>query len=205
MLPVPGDWANSSHVTGYWFLNSDEAYEPPADLANFLTTGEPPVYIGFGSMATGDASKTTDLVLNAVRQSRTRAILATGWGGLSELESSENIYRLKSAPHDWLFPRCSAVVHHGGAGTTGAGLRAGKPTVICPFFGDQPFWGKQVYKLGAGPKPIPQKRLSVDKLRRSILEATSNERMRQSADAIGKQIRAENGVAQATEIIKRYV
>ena len=208
VVPIPNDWRGNVNVTGYWFLDSAEAWEPPSELSAFLEKGEAPLYLGFGSMAAPDSPGITHVILEAVRQSNKRAILATGWGGISGLESlniSGNIHLLKSAPHDWLFPRCSAVVHHGGAGTTGAGLRAGKPTIICPFFGDQPFWGKQIYKLGAGPNPIRQKRLSINRLRQAILEATSNARMRRSAESIGKRIRAENGVAQAVEIVERYM
>ena len=208
VVPVPSDWQNNSHVTGYWFLDSDEFWEPPAELVTFLAAGAAPVYVGFGSMGAQDARHATNLVLEAIRKSKTRAILATGWGGLSNLELpeiSEGIHMLESAPHDWLFPQCSAVVHHGGAGTTGAGLRAGKPTIICPFFGDQPFWGKQIYKLGVGPRPIPQKHLSADGLGQAIQEAIADSKMRQCAESVGKKIRAEDGVAQAVEIVKRYM
>ncbi|MBE9060411.1 glycosyltransferase [cf. Phormidesmis sp. LEGE 11477] len=208
VMPVPNDWKNSSHVTGYWFLDCDKAWEPPAELAAFLAEGEAPVYVGFGSMAARDARYTTNLILEAIQKVKTRAILAIGWGGLFDLELSEipeNVYMLESAPHDWLFPRCSAVVHHGGAGTTGAGLRAGKPTVVCPFFGDQPFWGKQIYKLEVGPQPIPQKHLSTDSLTQAIREAISSPRMRQNAESIGEKISAEDGVAQAIQIVKRHL
>ncbi|MGB3789307.1 MAG: glycosyltransferase [Phormidesmis sp.] len=205
VLPVPGDWDNTSQVTGYWFLDSDEAWEPPSDLATFLAAGAAPVYVGFGSMAAENARHTTALILEAICQSRTRAILATGWGGLSASKIPENVYMLESAPHDWLFPQCAAVVHHGGAGTTGAGLRTGKPTIICPFFGDQPFWGKQIHKLGIGPRPIPQKQLSANNLGQAIREAIADPKMRQRAESVGKRIRAEEGVAQAVEIIKRYM
>ncbi|MGB3574422.1 MAG: glycosyltransferase [Phormidesmis sp.] len=203
VLPVPSDWDDHSNVTGYWFLDSDETWEPPSDLAAFLAEGEAPVYVGFGSMAAEDASHTAALILEAVRQARTRAILATGWGGLSVSRIPENVYMLESAPHDWLFPQCAAVVHHGGAGTTGAGLRAGKPTIICPFFGDQPFWGKQVHRLGVGPRPILQKQLSANSLGRAIREAIADPKMRQRAESLGEKIRAEAGVVQAIEIVKR--
>ncbi|MGB7088367.1 MAG: glycosyltransferase, partial [Phormidesmis sp.] len=125
VLPAPDDWDSSSFITGYWFLNSAADWEPPSELVTFLAQGSAPVYIGFGSMVTEDARPVTNLVLDAIEQSGQRAILATGWGGLSPSEISNNVYLLESAPHDWLFPQCAAVVHHGGAGTTGAGLKAG--------------------------------------------------------------------------------
>lgn len=204
VVPVPVDWESTSIVTGYWFLDSAAGWEPPADLATFLR-GSAPVYIGFGSMVPQDAAQTTQLVIDAVHQSGQRAILATGWGGLSPSDIPNSIYVLKSAPHDWLFPQCLAVVHHGGAGTTGAGLRAGKPTVICPFFGDQPFWGRRVFELGVGPRPIPQKNLSADKLGRAIREVATNAQMQQRAEALGKKIRAENGAMQAVEVIDGWL
>jgi sterol 3beta-glucosyltransferase len=144
-------------------------------------------------------------VIDAIRQSGQRAVLATGWGGLSTSEVPDTIHILQSAPHDWLFPQCLAVVHHGGAGTTGAGLRAGKPTIICPFFGDQPFWGKQVFELGVGTRPIPQKQLTVANLSQAIQAVAQDTAMQQRANALGKKIRAENGVIQAVEVIREQL
>lgn len=202
VVPLPADWDESALVTGYWFLGSSADWQPPANLATFLMAGSPPLYVGFGSMASQDAAQTTRLVIDAVRQSGQRAILATGWGGLSASEVPDFIHILSSAPHDWLFPQCLAVVHHGGAGTTGAGLRAGKPTIICPFFGDQPFWGKQVFELGVGPRPIPQKQLTVTNLSQAIQTVSLDTAMQQRADALGEKIRAEDGVMQAVEVIQ---
>lgn len=205
VVPVPADWDASSKVTGYWFLDAPTDWQPPAELVRFLASGAPPLYIGFGSMATQAAARTTRLVIDAVQQSGQRAILATGWGGLSAAEVPDYIHLLRSAPHDWLFPHCLAVVHHGGAGTTGAGLRAGKPTVICPFFGDQPFWGQRVYALGVGPRPIPQKQLTADNLAQAIQTATRDTAMHQRAISLGAKIRAEAGVMQAIACIQAQV
>ena len=108
-----------------------------------------------------DPARTTRLVLEALAQAGQRALLVTGWGGLETEKPPENVFKVENAPYTWLFPRMAAVVHHGGAGTTGAGLQAGKPTVICPFVADQPFWGRRVAVLGAGPPPIPQRKLTV--------------------------------------------
>jgi len=205
VVPPPTDWDESAIATGYWFLDSTSDWQPPGDLVAFLANGSPPIYIGFGSMASEDAVKTTRLVIDAVRQSGQRGILATGWGGLSTLEVPDTIHVLQSAPHDWLFPQCLAVVHHGGAGTTGAGLRAGKPTIICPFFGDQPFWGKQVFELGVGPHPIPQKQLTVSNLSQAIGAVSQDTAMQQRASALGENIRAEDGVMQAVKVIREQL
>jgi sterol 3beta-glucosyltransferase len=203
VLPVPEDWDDSSFVTGYWFLNTAADWKPQPELEAFLTQGSAPIYIGFGSMVTEDSRRVTDLVLEAVKQSGQRAILATGWGGLTSSEIPNIVHIIQSAPHEWLFPRCSAVVHHGGAGTTGAGLRAGKPTVICPFIGDQPFWGKCIDDLGVGSRPIPQKQLTADKLGAAIREVVSDLRMRMRAEDLGMKIRSENGVMQVVDIISK--
>lgn len=203
VLSIPEDWDHSSFVTGYWFLNSAADWEPPPELETFLTQGAAPIYIGFGSMVTEDSRRVTALVLEAVKQSGQRAILATGWGGLSASEIPNTVHILQSVPHDWLFPRCVAVVHHGGAGTTGAGLRAGKPTVICPFIGDQPFWGKCVYDLGVGSRPIPQKQLTANKLGQAIREVATDSKMWLRAEDLGVKIRSENGVMQVVDIISK--
>jgi sterol 3beta-glucosyltransferase len=203
VVPVPADWPDSVHVTGYWFLDDAPNWQPPAALLNFLDGGTSPVYIGFGSMIGTNPQALAQTVLAALKQSGQRGILASGWGGLSASDVPDNVYLLEAAPHDWLFPRTAAVVHHGGAGTTAAGLRAGKPTVIVPFLADQPFWGSRMEALGVGPAPIPQKRLTADNLASAIRTAVTDEGMRQRAADLGAKIRAENGVANAVEVIER--
>jgi len=116
----------------------------------------------------------------------------------------DDVFVLDAAPHDWLFPRMAAVVHHGGAGTTGAGMRAGVPTVICPFFGDQPFWGRRVAALGIGPEPIAQKRLTVERLAAALRSVTEDAGMRDRAAALGAKIKAENGISRAIQAIEAY-
>jgi UDP:flavonoid glycosyltransferase YjiC (YdhE family) len=168
----------------------------------FLESGPPPVYIGFGSMSNRKPEETADLVLQAIAQTRQRAILMAGWGGLRREDLPENVFMVDSVPHQWLFPRVVAVVHHGGAGTTAAGLRAGVPSIITPFFGDQSFWGNRVAQLGVGPEPIPRRRLTADALAHAIQRAVSDQTMRQRAAALGTRIQAENGVARAVYAIE---
>ncbi len=205
VVPRPDDWPETTVATGYWFLEQDETWQPPAALVQFLAAGPPPVYVGFGSMAGKDPARLTRIVLDALEQSGQRGLLATGWGGLAVEDLPENLFAIDSAPHDWLFPRVSAVVHHGGAGTTAAGLRAGKPTLISPFMGDQPFWGQRVCEQGVGPKPIPQKQLSADALATAIHQLTHDQDMRQRATALGQKLRAENGVARAVAWIEEHL
>jgi sterol 3beta-glucosyltransferase len=205
VLPTPDDWDSSSVATGYWFLDRPQGWEPPASLQAFLSAGPRPVYVGFGSMPTQDAARTTSTVLEALERAGQRGVLATGWGGLSASDLPSNVYLLDQAPHDWLFPQMAAVVHHGGAGTTAAGLRAGVPTVIAPFFGDQPFWGRRVAMLGVGPQPIPQRRLTVPRLAAAISMAVQNSTMRQRAVELGAQLQMEDGVANAIGLIERVI
>lgn len=201
VLPQPADWDALNHVTGYWFLEPPADWQPPADLVGFLRAGPPPVYVGFGSMGNRNPEETTRLALKALSLSGQRGILASGWGGLSQADLPSTVHMLKAVPHSWLFPQMAAVVHHGGAGTTAAGLRAGVPSIIVPFFGDQPFWGKRIAELGVGPAPIPKKRLTAEKLAQAIMQAVSDTGMRQCAAELGKKIGTEDGIRQAASLI----
>jgi sterol 3beta-glucosyltransferase len=203
VLPPPKDWDDFIHVTGYWFLEPPPGWEPPTDFVNFLQSGPPPVYIGFGSMPSRKPEETANLVLQALAHTGQRGVLSSGWGGLKKDDLPKTVFMIGSMPHRWLFPQMAAVVHHGGVGTTAAGLSAGIPSVVTPFFGDQPFWAQRVYELGVGPKPIPRQRLTVDRLAESIRWAVSDMGMRKSAASLGERIRAENGIARAVTIIEQ--
>lgn len=203
VIPPPVDWRAEDHVTGYWFLDPPADWTPPPDLLNFLQAGSPPVYVGFGSMGNRDPAETTDLVLQALSKTGQRAILLTGWGGMQKTDLPASVFMVDSIPHAWLLPRVAAVVHHGGAGTTAAGLRAGVPSIVIPFLGDQPFWGRRVHNLGVGPAPIPRSKLTVDRLAQAIQEAVTNTAMRQRAAELGSKIQAEDGIANAVELIQR--
>ncbi|HEX5809098.1 MAG TPA: glycosyltransferase, partial [Anaerolineales bacterium] len=202
-IPRPPDWDDDIHVTGYWFLDSEGDWNPPPHLVHFLEAGPAPVYIGFGSMSNRKPEETADLVLQALSKTGQRAILLSGWGGLQKADLPDSVFMIDSIPHAWLFPRTSAVVHHGGAGTTAAGLRAGVPSIIIPFFGDQPFWGQRVHELGVGPGPIPRQRLTAGSLAESIHCAVTDAEMRKKAASLGEHIQAENGIARAVEIIEQ--
>ena len=203
VIPAPADWKGNTHITGYWFVEEADTWQPPAALLDFLQSGSPPVYIGFGSMSNRNPEETADVVIQAMALTDQRAILLSGWGGLQKSDLPGSIFMIDSIPHSWLFPRVAAVVHHGGASTTAAGLKAGVPSVIIPFFGDQPFWGQRVADLGVGPKPIPRKKLTAEKLANAIREVITNEDMRQRAAKLGKQIQAEDGIASAVTIISQ--
>ncbi len=203
VVSPPRDWDASLHVTGYWFLDSPAGWKPPMDLMNFLQSGPPPIYIGFGSMSSSKPEETADMVLQALARTGQRGVFYEGWGGLKKEQLPETVFMTGSIPHTWLFPRMAAVVHHGGVGTTAAGLASGVPSIVVPFFADQPFWGQRVYALGVGPKPIARRQLTVDNLTEAIRIAVSDEEMRKKAASLGARIRAENGVTQAVTIIEQ--
>jgi len=205
IVPRPADWDDHIHVTGYWFLDQSSEWQPPADLLAFLNEGQRPVYVGFGSMSSDDQQKTTHIVVEALERSGRRGVVISGWGGIDISGLPDTIYAAESIPHDWLFPRVAAVVHHGGAGTTAAALRAGKPNIITPFYGDQPFWGIQVFERGFGTEPIPHKRLTAEKLAGAIQEALSDVAMCGCTEAVGAMIRSEDGVQRAIDIIEASV
>jgi sterol 3beta-glucosyltransferase len=205
VIPHPSDWADHVHITGYWFQEDAKEWRPSIELKTFLEDGEAPVYVGFGSMAGRDPERFAKIVIDALMKTGQRAVIATGWGGMSVMQVPRNVFVLDSAPHGWLFPRMSAVVHHGGAGTTAEGLRAGVPSVVVPFTVDQPFWGNRVNALGAGPEPIYASQLTADKLAGAIQLAITDTKMRQRASAIGKAIRTENGVGMAVNIVRQYL
>ncbi len=201
LVPRPADWSAREHVTGYWFMDRAATWTPPPALEQFLASGPPPVYVGFGSMPSEDAAAMTRLVSEALTQAGQRGILAKGWGGLQIDGFSERLFMLETAAHDWLFPRCAAVVHHGGAGTTHEALRWGRPSVVCPVFADQPFWGRRVQAVGAGPAPLPQKHLSADRLAAAIVAAQQPETVAAAAE-VGARIRAENGTQTAATLVE---
>ena len=151
MVPPPKDWPDWIHVCGYWFLDSpDIGWTPPEPLLSFMNSGSRPVYIGFGSIIVPDPDELTRTIIEAIKKAGIRAVISKGWSGRRpeveqiKIEFPDSIFTLDSVPHDWLFPQMAAVVHHGGAGTTAAGFRAGLPTCIYPFFGDQFFWAARV-------------------------------------------------------------
>jgi sterol 3beta-glucosyltransferase len=203
VVPPPADWGPSTTMTGYWFLDGAGDWRPPAHLAAFLEDGPPPVYVGFGSLGGWTSEEVVGAALAALERAGKRGVLATG--GVP-LRAPDNVCVIESAPHEWLFPRMAAVVHHGGAGTTAEGLRAGRPSVICPTtMNDQLFWGRRVSELGVGPRPLPQKKLAAEALLTAIRVATEDDRVRERAAALGEKIRTERGVARAVEVIESVV
>lgn len=204
VVSPPGDWPGSVTTTGYWFLPAADQ-RLPRELRAFLRAGPAPVLVGFGSMAGPDPLATTALVLAAVAKAGVRAVLATGWGGLTAAGAPEDVFVVEQVPHDVLLPHTAAVVHHGGAGTTGAAAAAGRPQVICPFVADQPFWGHRMHTLGVAAAPLDQRALTADRLATAITRAVTDPAIASRATEIGGRIATEHGVAAAVRELEGLV
>jgi UDP:flavonoid glycosyltransferase YjiC (YdhE family) len=203
VLPKPRDWPAQFHVTGYWFLSRSFDWTPPADLVRFLAAGDAPVCFSFGSMTDGNSADLTQIVIAALKQTGRRGIIVTAWGGLQAIEKSDGVFVIDTVPFDWLWPQCAAVVHHGGSGATSAGLRAGVPSIVVAFMADQPFWGRRIFELGCGPRPIHRKALTTDRLAEAIWQAVTDRVMQDRAAVIGQQIRSEAGIVRAVQLIEK--
>ncbi|PRQ41586.1 putative sterol 3-beta-glucosyltransferase [Rosa chinensis] len=204
LVPKPKDWGPKIDVVGFCFLDLASNYEPPDSLVKWLGAGEQPVYVGFGSLPLQEPEKMTNIILQALEITGQRGIINKGWGGLgNSVEPNDSVYLVDNCPHDWLFLRCSAVVHHGGAGTTAAGLKAACPTTIVPFFGDQPFWGERVHARGVGPAPIPADEFSLEKLVDAI-RFMLDPKVKERAVEIAKAMENEDGVAGAVKAFHKH-
>ncbi|KAL1322401.1 sterol 3-beta-glucosyltransferase UGT80A2 isoform X2 [Arachis hypogaea] len=208
LVPKPKDWGPNIDVVGFCFLDLASDYEPPISLLEWLEEGEKegkkPIYIGFGSLPLEQPDKMTQIIIEALDKTGQRGIINKGWGGLGNLaETKKSVYLLDNCPHDWLFLRCKAVVHHGGAGTTAAGLRAACPTTIVPFFGDQPFWGERVHARGVGPAPIPVDEFTLGRLVDAINYMLKPE-VKRNAEELADAMKHEDGVAGAVAAFYKH-
>jgi UDP:flavonoid glycosyltransferase YjiC (YdhE family) len=202
VFPQPKDWNGRGEMTGYWYLDSAAGYRPPDALAAFLANGSPPVYFGFGSMTLAHPKETVETILAAVKRVGCRALISAGWAGLTPEHVTPDVYAGDNLPHDWLLPRMASVCHHGGAGTAAAAMRAGKPSIVVPFFADQPFFGWWLEKLGVAPRRLREKQLTVERLSRAIDRTLNDKTMRANAAALGEKIRAEDGNTRAAQLIE---
>lgn len=204
IVPHPSDWDHHHYLTGFLFYD-DEGWKPPAELMDFLDSGPAPIYVGFGSLHDPHPTVTTRLILRALELSNQRAVLHSGWAELGQVDLPENIYRLDYAPHSWLFPRMAAVVHHAGAGTSAAALRAGVPSVPVPHSGDQPFWARTLYQIGAGTRSLAWRRLNADDLAQRITVAVTDTCLRKQTAELGRRIVAEDGAGATVSAIERIL
>lgn len=201
-LPRPLDWPDNVHATGYWFLKRNQSWQPSAELLNLLHSGTPPVYVGFGSLPDRHSQELREIIVKALAITRKRGVILMNTIGLEVDRISDDIIGVGWTPHEWLFPQMSVIVHHGGASTTANSLRSGVPSVVVPSAWDQPFWGRKMAESGVGPKPIPRKRLSVERLALAIQTATEDKNMSARAKKMRDNVQREDGVGEAVRIIK---
>jgi sterol 3beta-glucosyltransferase len=200
---VPPTNDTNSYTTGFWFL--DEPFSPPDELVRFLQSGDAPVYVGFGSMPSSDPVRTMAMISQALSRIGRRGVIARGWSKADVKNIPEHIFVLDNAPHSWLFPHMAAVVHHGGAGTTSAGLRAGVPSLVIPHMADQPYWARRLHELGVSVAPLKRHELSIELLVERLTLLLNDATIRSRAAALGEQIRAERGVDNAVEWLQTYI
>jgi sterol 3beta-glucosyltransferase len=204
LVPRPADWGSHIDVANFTFHDQAHSYLPPDALRDFLAAGDPPIYVGFGSVVVEDPAAATRTIFKALQKAGARGIVSEGWAHLRGETPPRNVFLVGDTPHDWLLPRCRAVCHHGGAGTTAAGLRAGLPTVVVPSFGDQFFWGRVVADAGAGPEPIPISRLDSAALAEAF-EMCRRSQMRERAQALAARLRETDGAELVVQSVYRQL
>jgi sterol 3beta-glucosyltransferase len=202
VVPRPPDWEETTQITGFWSLGVPSGWQPDPSLVEFLEAGPPPIYVGFGSMSSHRSDETFALVKKALTLAGQRGVMLIEKTQGSDQRYSDNLYVTNGVPHEWLFPRMQAIVHHGGAGTTAASLRAGVPTIIIPHVADQRFWGERVARLGVGPQPVSRRHLSATKLAELLHAVGRNQDMQRKAQEVGAALRREHGVGQAVQAIQ---
>lgn len=206
MLPKPPDWPDYIEVCGFISHPSKSKYKPPQEIVNFLSAGKKPIYVGFGSIVVDNPIQLLRTIFKAVNCIGERAIISRGWAGLGgeEMDLPDNVLIIGDVPHDWLFQHVSCVIHHGGAGTTAAGLAHGCPTITIPFFGDQHFWGSAVSRAGAGPAPIPFRDLTWETLAESI-KVARQPHIQQGAQQIRNKMQKESGINDGVRSFHRHI
>lgn len=204
VVPGPRDWQENAKITGY-FVRNKTGYIPDDNMLEFIEAGDKPVFIGFSSTVIHEPGRFSEILVEAFRRLGKRVVLVTGWGGLGNMDFPDNFFKVRSVPHDWLFPQMSLLIHHGGAGSTGAALRSGVPSVVIPFAADQYFWGRRVYKTGCGPEPLPARNLTAEKLYRTVNHVLDGRSYYLKAEDMAGKINSENGVENAVNLIADFM
>lgn len=205
LLPPATRYPPWVHTTGFWSLSASNGWLPAKALTAFLAAGPPPIYLGFASTVTSVPQRLGRMVREAVQMAQVRAVVAGGWSGISAKDLGPEVILVDEVPFDWLFRRVAVVVHHGGFGTTGTALASGRPQVVCPLMPDQWFAARRMHALGVAPAPIPHRDLAAATLARAIREALNDQEMTTRAEEMARQIRLEDGVAAAVEILESIV
>lgn len=201
LVPTAADWPANAHLCGQWQVQS-HAWSPEPAFANFLAAGETPIYIGFGSMTGFDATRLLDALIEVMAGRRT--LFYSGWSGIDSKTLPDNFFAIGDTPHDWLFPRTAAVIHHGGSGTTHSAARAGVPSIVTPFAGDQFFWAERLRSVGVAPTAVDGRRPKADAFA-AALEFVATTQAKERAQALGEAMRTEDGVSEAVATLERIV
>ncbi len=202
ILPRPADYGPTAEFAGAWWP-PPSTWAPPPELERFLADGPAPVYIGFGSAGATQGPRLSSIVSDALGRSGHRAVVQRGWAGLAV--SGPDVVVDDDVPHEWLFPRVAAVIHHSGAGTTAAGLRYGRPAVPVPFSQDQPFWAHRLVALGAAPRIVPAKTLRADRLANALTDATIDSAFTDAAAVVSAKLAREDGAAAVLRLVHQFV
>ncbi|MBP3951634.1 glycosyltransferase [Bacillus suaedae] len=205
IIPFDPNWNGSVSMSGFWFLEDKIDWEPPTDLLHFLEIGPPPIAISFSSMPLKNPYKIKAMLEEALEIIGQRGLFITGWSGMDTKKTKAHIHSVQSIPHSWLFKRTSGVVHHGGAGTTAAVLKAGKPMIICPFSGDQPFWAKRMHDLHLSTAPLREKDMTVEAFVTRIQELVNNQELTSNAIALSERIAQEEGIKDTVDFIEECI
>ncbi len=205
VLARPADWPANIHLTGYWPLAAPTGWEPSQTLARFIDSGPAPVYVGFGSMRSRRMPALMGAAVDALRATGQRGVIGASEEALAGIELPPTVVHAQDVPHAWLFPRMRLILHHGGAGTTGAALRSGVPSAAIPFWADHFLWARRAYELGVGPRPVPAARLTAGRLQTMIETCEGDAAIRTRASELGRRLRDEDGVASAVEFLGRLV
>ncbi|OXY92862.1 glycosyltransferase [Streptomyces diastatochromogenes] len=201
LVPRPADWRSGLQVVGNWWPHHDPAAQLPANLEDFLRAGPRPVLIGFGSMAAGDGERLSEIAVRALRRAGLRGILQSGSAGLAA--DGDDVITVGDVPHTLLFPRLAAVVHHAGAGTSAAALRAGVPAVPVPVTADQPFWAARLAALGAAPTPISYRSLTAERLADALDQVVKQQTYARAAARAAQHMATEDGTGQTLKAVER--
>lgn len=206
VLPRPADWSENVQLTGYWFPIQEKNWLPSEKIINFINSGSTPICIGFGSMKSKNSKSIYKAVVSTLQELNLRAVILSGWGGMGDFNLDEKqIMVINEVPHEWLFSKVSAVVHHGGAGTTAAALRAGVPSIIVPHSFDQRFWGRLIYRIGCGSKPIEEKEFNHKLFTLALKEVLENNQIKINSEKISDSLKAEDGCEKAIKIIDKWI
>lgn len=205
VIPFDSSWNDAVSMEGFWFLEEESGWEPSPELLSFLDEGAPPIAVSFSSMPLKNPDSVYVMLQEALRETGQRGILITGSSGMKSTSADPNLFEVAALPHSWLFPKAKAIIHHGGAGTTAAALRAGRPMIICPFTGDQPFWARRMQEMGVAVDPLKEKDMSVDAFASRIREVVENDSFQRQAALLSKKITQEKGVADTVQFIEEKI